>query len=134
MDNKLRILHVDDDIIMGMEIKDLLEGKGYEVCDTVCTGIEAIQSVRLHKPDVVLMDIKLKGAMNGIETVREIRSFSKASVIFLSGYKDAGTVENATAMENTFFVSKPFDFVKLIAAIESFRSKPGILPQSNHPS
>jgi DNA-binding NarL/FixJ family response regulator len=123
MDNKLRILHVDDDIIMGMEIKEFLEGNGYEVCDTVCTGSEAIRSVRTHNPDVVLMDIKLQGVMNGLDATREIRSFSKTSVIFLSGYKDAGTVENAAVMENTIFVSKPFDFMKLIAAIESFRKR-----------
>ena len=123
LNNKLRILHVDDDVIMGMEIKEFLEEKGYELCDTVCSGSEAIKSVRLNQPDVVLMDIKLKGGMNGIETTKEIRSFSKTPIIFLSGYKDAGTVEIATAVESTLFVSKPFDFFKLIAAIESFRQK-----------
>jgi DNA-binding NarL/FixJ family response regulator len=121
VDNKLRVLHVDDDVVMGMEIKEFLEAEGYEVCDTVCTGPEAIRSARAHRPDVVLMDIKLKGAMDGIETIREIRSFSDTSVIFLSGYKDAGTVEKAAAIENALFVSKPFDFFKLTKAIESFR-------------
>jgi DNA-binding NarL/FixJ family response regulator len=122
VDYKLRILHVDDDVIMGMEIKEFLEEKGYEVCDTVCTGSEAIKSARLNKPDIVLMDIRLKGVMNGIETAREIRSFSEACIIFLSGYRDVDTVENALALKNTLFVSKPFDFLKLIAAIESLYS------------
>ncbi len=122
MNNKLRILHVDDDAIMGMQIKDLLEDEGYEVCDTASSGSEAIQSVRSNKPDVVLMDVKIKGGMNGIEAMREIRSFSQTPVIFLSGYKDTGTTENAIAIGKALFISKPFDPVKLIVAIEFFRS------------
>ena len=121
MNNKLRILHVDDDVIMGMQVKEFLEDEGYEVCDTACTGSEAIQSVRSHKPDVVLMDVKLSGGMNGIETTREIRTFCETPVIFLSGYKDAGTIENAAVIGETIFISKPFDPAELIVAIESFR-------------
>ena len=75
LDNKLRILHVDDDVVMGMEIKDLLEGEGYEVCDTVCSGSEAIQSVRSHKPHVVLMDVKLKGEMKKDDYEAAARAF-----------------------------------------------------------
>jgi DNA-binding NarL/FixJ family response regulator len=121
MDSKLRILHVDDDAIMGMEIKEFLEAEGYEVSDTVTTGLDAIQSVRSHKPDIVLMDIKLKGTMDGIETVKQMRIFCETPVIFISGYKNSGMVLDAAMIRNTISVFKPFDPQKLIKAIESFR-------------
>jgi len=120
---KLRVLHVDDDVIMGMQIKELLEGEGYEVSDTVSSGAEAIESVRSNRPGIVLMDVRLKGGMNGIETAAKIRSFSDVPVIFLTGYKNTSTLESARGLANTVFVSKPFEVVKLFEAIEQFRIK-----------
>ena len=122
MNKKLLILHVEDDVIMGMQIKEFLEDQGYEVCDTASSGLEAIQSVLSNRPDVVLMDITLKGGINGIEATQEIRTFCDTPVIFLSGCADTGTIEKTSAIGKSLFISKPFDPVKLIVAIESFRS------------
>lgn len=82
-----RILIVEDEAITALDLKYSLEELGYEVVDTVDTGQDAIDTAIETKPDVVLMDIKLKGAMEGIEAA-EIISEYKIPIIYLTANTD----------------------------------------------
>jgi CheY-like chemotaxis protein len=115
---KFRLLVVEDDSIMGMEMKDILEDFGYEVLCIVSSGNEAVKAAESSKPDLVLMDIRLKGEMNGIEASRKIRGFSKAPVIFITGYKNSETAEEAGSIPESFLLTKPVDFEQLKVALE----------------
>ena len=120
MQRKIRVLYVEDDIIMAMEVKVVLEAMDFEVVDPVSTGVEAIKSTRLCKPDIVIIDIRLKGNMNGIEAAREIRLFSDVPIIFLTGYKNIDIMDQASRVRRSLFLTKPFDPGKLVASIETF--------------
>ena len=103
------ILIVEDDVIMGMQMHELLENFGYEIAEIVSSGESAIKAAQLNKPDLVFMDIRLKGSMDGIEAAKNIRFFSQVPILFLTGYKNIDTAEQIKAIRNSFLVTKPFD-------------------------
>ena len=107
-----RILIVEDDAITALDLKYSLEDLGYEVIDTVDTGQDAIDVAAEKVPDVVLMDIKLKGDMEGIEAA-EVISELRIPVIYLTANTDTDTFEKSNVKESYAFVSKPYDINKL---------------------
>lgn len=117
-DKKRYALVVEDDIIMGMELEELLETLGYKTLAIASSGESAIKAVRLQRPDFVLMDIKLKGAMNGIEAARNLRLFTQVPIIFLTGYKNSGMAEKVNAIQNSSLITKPFDPAKLSMTVK----------------
>ena len=111
------VMIVEDDFIMGLEVGEFMESLGIEVRKVTSTGEEAVENARLLEPELVLMDIRLKGKMNGIEAADRIRGFSIVPIIFLTGYKDNHTREAAEKIKNSYFVTKPFspdDLAKVI--------------------
>ena len=110
---KAKMLVIEDDSIMGMEMKEVLEGFGYEVSDIVSSGEAAIKAVKLYRPDLVLMDIRLKGDMSGIEAARKMRAFTAAPITFLTGYRNDGTIREVKDIPGTYLLTKPIDFDKL---------------------
>lgn len=118
-DVRLKIVYVEDDASLGSEVKQLLENEGHEVCEVVASGADAMRSVREHDPDIVLMDIMLKGSMDGIEATKKIHTFSEAPVIFISGYKSPDMMKAAADDRNTIFLTKPLDPAKIVAAIRA---------------
>ena len=110
MDEK--ILIVEDEAITALDLKYSLEEIGYEVIDTVDTGQDAIDVAREKRPDVVLMDIKLKGDMEGIEAAEIISEF-KIPIIYLTANTDTDTFEKSNVNGSYGFVSKPYDLGKL---------------------
>jgi DNA-binding response OmpR family regulator len=109
MSDKQHLLIVEDDLVMGMELREFLEEE-YEVVSPIpSTGEEAVEAVRTKKPDLVLMDIKLKGDIDGIEASRRIRQFSDIPIIFLTGFKNESNVNRAAQISNSRFLTKPFD-------------------------
>ena len=115
---KARFIIVEDDSIMGMEMTDIIESFGYEVLDVVDSGAAAIKSVKRYEPDMILMDIRLKGDMDGIETSRQIRSFTQVPITFITGYKDNSTFQRAAMISNSVFLTKPVDFDQLRIALQ----------------
>ena len=95
----IKILVVEDEIIVGMEIKDRLERLGYSVIDTVSSGEEAVKRAEETSPDLVLMDIRLKGDMDGIEAAKRIRHRFNIPVIYLTAYADDETIKRARITE-----------------------------------
>jgi CheY-like chemotaxis protein len=115
---KSRLLVVEDDSIMGMEMQGILEEFGYAVLGIISSGNEAIKAAESSKPDAVLMDIRLKGEMTGIEASRKIRVFSKVPIIFITGYKNSETVQEVSLIPAAFLLTKPVDFEQLKVLLE----------------
>ncbi|MBR9987093.1 MAG: response regulator [Desulfosarcina sp.] len=113
-----RILVVEDEGIVAQEIKSRLEKSGYSVCAVVHDGHTAITHAGEMRPDLVLMDIKLKGEMDGIEAAGVIRDRFNLPVVYLTAYTDPATLERAKVMEPFGYVVKPFETRSLMVSIE----------------
>jgi PAS domain S-box-containing protein len=112
------ILIVEDEFIIAKDIQISLENMGYVVCAIVSSGEEAITKAKKEKPDLVLMDIILKGAIDGIEAARQIRSLFKIPIVYLTAYADENTLEKAKITEPYGYILKPFNNRELNTTIE----------------
>ena len=113
-----RILIVEDERIVSMEIEDKLEQLGYEVADSVSHGEKAVAIAGSRPLDLVLMDIQLKGDMDGIEAARKIISMHNIPVIFLTAYADDTTIQRAKLSKPYGYLLKPFETRELHSTIE----------------
>jgi len=112
------LLVVEDEAIVAQEIKSRLEKVGYSVCGVARDGERAVAEAERLTPDLVLMDIRLKGAMDGIEAAGLIRERCSIPVVFLTAYTDVATLERAKVEDPFGYVVKPFDTRSLMVAIE----------------
>ena len=112
------ILLVEDDTIVAEIAKWRLENLGYAVCGCAASGTEAIDLARKHVPSLVLMDINLKGDMDGIETAKEIKNSLGTPIIYLTSHSDGDTIERARETNPNGFIVKPFEDEDLRVAIE----------------
>ncbi|MHC1576481.1 MAG: response regulator [Methanosarcinaceae archaeon] len=103
-----RILIVEDEAIVAMMIKKRLINMGYIVSGVASTGKDAIIKVEGTFPDLVLMDIMLKGNMDGIEAASEIRKRFSIPIVYLTAYSDEATLERAKFTEPYGYIMKPF--------------------------
>jgi len=117
MDN-VKILIVEDEMIIAMEIQDRVEGLGYEVLDMASSGEEALKIVRKETPDLILMDIMLKGGIDGVETATQIRQTLNVPIIYLTAYADNNTLQRAKITEPSGYILKPVNEKELQIAIE----------------
>ena len=113
---KKKILIVEDEGIVAMEIKSELEAMGY-AADTFGSGEEALENIELSMPDLVLMDIRLPGKLDGTETAGRIREKHDIPVIYLTAHTDESTIEKAKATAPYSYMVKPFDMKELHIAI-----------------
>lgn len=111
-----RILVVEDNRIVARDIQRQLRQVGYEVAGTAASGEDAISLARQTVPDLVLMDICLEGAMDGVDAARAIGA--TCPVVFLTAYADDETVSRATQSEPFGYLLKPFDELQLRTSIE----------------
>lgn len=118
MNSPAKILIVEDEMIIGANISLQLSKLGYEVTGIVSRGEEAIAHVKQNKPDVVLMDIQLKGDLDGIETVSRMNQNTQVPVIYLTANADEENFERAKLTNPYAFISKPFKKLDLQHAIE----------------
>lgn len=115
---KARILIVEDESIVAKDIQNSLTGLGYTVAGVVAFGEEAVERVGALKPDLILMDVMLKGAMDGIEAVERIRQEHSVPVIYLTAYTDDDTLRRAKVTEAFGYLLKPFEDRELRTTIE----------------
>jgi len=118
MSTPARILVVEDEFAVAMELQDRLEGLGYTVVAHELRGREAVDRARETDPDLVLMDVRLDGPMDGIEAARKIRKTQPIPVVFVTAYSDDDTLERATDTAPFGYVVKPFEERELYAAVE----------------
>lgn len=116
--SKAKIMVVEDEWIIANDIKDCLVDLGYRVTAIAASGEDALARVEEDPPDLVLMDIVLKGAMNGIETARAIRAKRDIPVIYLTAYDNQFLVDQAKQTENFGYLLKPFKDRELHIAID----------------
>ncbi len=112
------LLIVEDEGIVAQEIKSRLEKSGYKVGAVAHDGETAIAKAEELRPDLVLMDIRLKGKMDGIEAAGRIRDRFNLPVVYLTAYTDPATLERAKDVEPFGYVVKPFETRNLIVSIE----------------
>jgi PAS domain S-box-containing protein len=118
MADKARIMVVEDEAVISMEIQDRLARMGHSVCGTAASGAEAVSVATANHPDLILMDVQLRGDVDGVETARKIRSRIEVPVIYLTAFADDRTVERARETEPYGYLIKPFSEKELFAAIE----------------
>ncbi len=118
MTEKAKILVVEDEKIVALDIKSMLEGLGYRVSALVSSGEGAIQKADQIRPDLVLMDIHLKHVMSGVEAARQIRARFDIPVVYLTAYADDKTVQQAKMTEPFGYIIKPLDERELHTNIE----------------
>jgi len=115
---KAQILVVEDDVILVMELQDRLQSFGYSVAAAVSSGEEAIKKAGETRPDLILMDIRLKGDMDGIEAALEIRACFGTPVVYLTALADENTLQRAKVTEPYGYIVKPFGEKTLHSTIE----------------
>ncbi|MHB8102473.1 MAG: response regulator [Methanosarcina sp.] len=113
-----RILIVEDEHIVAMGIKRMLKSLGYTVTGVASSGEDAISKAESTFPDIVLMDIMLKGDMDGVEATREIKARLDIPVVYLTAYSDNNILERAKITEPFGYIIKPFDEKDLYSSIE----------------
>lgn len=113
-----KILIVEDDDIIARVEDWRLKNLGYTVCGRATNGAEAMELVVNNKPDVVLMDINIKGDMDGIETAKMIKKGFKIPVIYVTSHSDGATLERAKETKPDGFILKPFEDNDLRIAIQ----------------
>ncbi len=117
--SKIKILVVEDEFIIAQSIENSLEMMGYTVIDVVSSGKKAIEKTESEKPDLILMDIKLQGEMDGIEAASQIRSLFNVPVIFLTAYTDEYLKKRAEKTYPVGYITKPFKNQTLKSVIET---------------
>ncbi len=115
---KKQILVVEDERIVAEYIKENLQNIGYSVPSIASSGAKAIKEVEDKSPDLVLMDIVLKGEMDGIETAMQIRSRFNIPVVYLTAYTDKKLLERAKITAPFGYITKPFNEKDLRVNIE----------------
>ena len=113
-----RILIVEDEGIVADGIQSVLEDYGYDVASVVASGEEALRAAARDAPDLVLMDIRLEGPMDGIEASKRIRESADVAVVYLTAYADEETLSRAVGTEPFGYVVKPFEARELAAAVQ----------------
>lgn len=115
----IQILIVEDESIIARDIQDCLENLGYSVLAAAATGLEAIRKATEFRPDLVLMDIRLKGEMDGIQAADRIWNTLQIPIIYATGFSDRDTLERAKLTRPFGYILKPIEERELYAAIET---------------
>ena len=113
-----KILVVEDQAIIARDVQAILQRLGYEVPAIALTGEEAVREAETQRPDLVLMDIVLKGEMDGIQATEQIRARLDIPVVYATAYADPAVLERAKVTDPLGYVIKPFEARELSAAIE----------------
>lgn len=113
-----KILIVEDEMIVAMDLANKLRGLGYTVCGSAVSGEDALTLVREQSPNLVLMDIHLAGVMDGVEAASQIHQECDVPVIYLTAHADRATLDRAKRTEPFGYIIKPFDESELESHIE----------------
>jgi two-component system, sensor histidine kinase and response regulator len=115
---RARILVVEDERIVAADLRSRLERMGYNVLDVISSGKDAVEFAVANRPDLVLMDITLRGEMDGVAAADEMRRRYEVTVIYLTAHSDDATLQRAKITEPFGYVLKPFDERELLKTIE----------------
>ena len=113
----VRVVIAEDEAIIRLDLKEILEEEGYEVVGETGRGDEAVELVRRHKPDLVILDIKMPGK-DGLEAAREITADRSAAVLILTAFSQRNLIEDARDAGALAYLVKPFQKGELVPALE----------------
>ena len=130
---KKRILLVENNAVLAVLTKLELEDMGYDVLQIAATGENAIELALENNPDLILMDVKLDGALDGTEAAIEIRKHLPIPVIFLTGTTDSDIVQKCLASKPYGYLSKPCRREDLQEAIEQAFFQQNLLQHPSEP-
>ena len=117
-----KILIVEDEILIAEDLRNILQRTGYQVVGTASSGIEAIKKADKLRPDLILMDIRLQGDMDGVEAARQIRSKADIPIIYVTAH--ASVLASLDAEDRCTRLAKPFSPSQLKTAIECILGDP----------
>lgn len=115
----IRILIVEDETIVAMDVQECLENLGYVVPAIAVSGEEAITKANELRPDLILMDIRLRGEIDGIQAAEQIWDVLKIPIVYATGYSDRNTLSRTTSTAAFGYVLKPLEERELYVAIET---------------
>jgi CheY-like chemotaxis protein len=125
MKNLPQIFIVEDEQIVALDLKHRVQRLGYDVLATVASGDTALAYIQQNQPDLILMDIRLQGHLDGIETARRIQQQYDIPIIYLTASTDDETMKRAETTHPAGYVFKPFDDEMLGRTIQiAFDSTP----------
>ncbi len=113
----VRVVIAEDEAIVRLDLKETLEEEGYDVVGETGRGDEAVELVRQHHPDLVILDIKMPG-MDGLSAAREIRGQRQCAILILTAFSQRNLVEEARDAGALAYLVKPFQRSELVPAIE----------------
>jgi len=113
-----RVMIVEDEAIVAKDIETSLTSLGYAICGVMSSGEEAFEAARQSSPDLILMDIMLKGKIDGVEAAKRITESMGIPIVFLTAYSDEGTVNRAKETNVYGYLLKPFEERELHTTIE----------------
>ncbi len=116
--SKTKVMVVEDESIVAIDITQRLENMGYEVTATVSSGEKAIEMAEKTMPHIILMDIVLKGKIDGIKASEEIGKHWRIPVVYLTAYSDEKTLERAKLTRPFGYIIKPFEDREIHSIIE----------------
>jgi CheY-like chemotaxis protein len=114
-----RILIVEDEPIVSLQLQESLEAMGHVVPAVVDSGDEVLSAVLSNKPDLILMDIKLRSFIDGVDATKRLRLVSDVPVIYLTAYPSAGSQDRAERTSPAAYLVKPINDRTLRESIES---------------
>lgn len=127
--NKTKVLIVEDETIVALDIKSAIKKLGYEVTSLVTNYDDALKSVKSNQPDVILMDIHLENSKDGIQTAIDIQKLKNIPIIYLTAFSDDTTIQRAVQTNPIGYLTKPFKREELKTTISLGLYK---LNQNNH--
>lgn len=114
----LRILIVEDDSLIALSVRSVLEGLGYAICGIAASEPEAIALAEQTRPDLTLMDVRLRGPVDGVDVAQRLRTEFGVRSLYLSAYADHQTMTRITATYPLGFVQKPYSAGQLKSALD----------------
>ncbi|HUY63976.1 MAG TPA: response regulator [Acidimicrobiales bacterium] len=112
-----RVVIAEDEAIIRLDLKEILEAEGYEVVGETGRGDEAVELVAAHQPDLAILDVKMPG-MDGIEAARRITAEHRTAALILTAFSQRNLIEDARDAGVAAYLVKPFQRAELIPAIE----------------
>jgi len=117
MQNKYKVLIVEDEVIIALDIKKILLNLGLEVLEIVTNYDETLNSVKHYHPDLIMMDINLKNSKDGIETATAIQKIKNIPILYLTAFSDEETINRAILTNPIQYMIKPFKTDELKSTI-----------------
>lgn len=115
---QIKVFIVEDQSLLALDLRSRLESLNYKVVGFADNGIDAISKIGETEPDIVLMDIVLKGNLNGIETAEQIRDIYNIPFIYLTAYYDDKILEKAAETQPDGYITKPYDDISVHTSIQ----------------